>query len=260
MYAVAFWLAWAMLPYLGRKRAFLLSRDQWTAIIAFGALGVVVGGRLGYVMLYDPQYFITNPLEIFKIWHGGMSSHGGFIGAALGVWLAARYFSPSYEGEREGVSILAIADILSVPAALGLALGRIGNITNGEFGLYPFYEAGADILIAAVCYVMLRSSSPLPFREREGVRGSRVAVTPLIRALHKGKANLLPKQEKGATARNGKIFASFLILYSIARFLLEYVRPQEWSYIYGLTRGQAYTIPLLLSGVLLWIYAHKHRI
>ncbi len=234
MYAVAFWLAWAVLPYLGRKRAIPLSRDQWTSIIARGALGVLIGGRLGYVCLYDPEYFLVNPLEIFKIWHGGMSSHGGFIGAALGVWWAVRNFSPLYKGEREGVSILAIADVISIPAAIGLALGRIGNITNREFGMYPWYEAFADICIAVICYLSFRPPSR-NLRER----GSRI---------------------KSGMTTPGSIFALFLILYSIGRFLLEYLRPQEWSYVYGLTRGQAYTIPLLLAGVLLWIYADKHRI
>lgn len=227
MYVLAFWLTWVIAPYLGKRKGLHISRDEWTRIIAWGALGVLVGGRVGYVLLYDPNYFFTYPLEVFKIWHGGMSSHGGFIGAMIGVLMAVRYFSPSYEGEKEGVSIFVIADILTVPAALGLALGRIGNITNGEFGMYPLYEAIADIVIAGICYVLLRNH-PL---------------SPAYR-----------------TGRGGVVFATFLILYSVARFLLEYIRPQEWSYIYGLTRGQAYTIPLLVGGVLLWIYADKHRI
>lgn len=209
MYAVAFWLAWLILPYLGKKRAISLSRDQWASIVAWGALGVLVGGRLGYVFLYDAEYFIANPFEIFKIWHGGMSSHGGFVGAAIGVWFAARR-----------LSLLAIADIITIPAAIGLALGRIGNITNGEFGAYPLYEGIWDICIAIVCYMFLG-------RWRE---------------------------------KPGRVFVLFLLLYGVGRFLLEYLRPQEWPYIYGLTRGQVYTIPLLLAGVLLWIYADKHRI
>lgn len=210
MYVVAFWIAWAVVPYLGKKRDILMSRDNWTWIIACGALGVLVGGRLGYVFLYDPGHFIANPLEIFKIWHGGMSSHGGFAGAIIGALFAARKM-----GE---INLLAIADVLSVPASFGLALGRIGNITNNEFGTYPYYEALGDVVVAMVCYILLR-------------------------------------RERGIT--DGKVFAVFLILYSILRFLLEYVRPQEWSYIFHLTRGQAYTIPILLLGMLLFRYAHK---
>lgn len=206
MYVLAFWLAWALVPYLGRTRGVIVSRDAWTRIIAYGALGVLLGGRLGYAMLYDSAYFLANPAELLQIWHGGMSFHGGFIGAALGTWIAVRYFSP----------LLAIADILAVPAALGLALGRIGNITNGEFGVYPYFEAIGDILIAGICYLLLRGDH-----------------------------------------REGKIFALFLILTSAQRFLLEYIRPQEWSTVFGLSRGQAYTIPILVLGVILWRYANK---
>lgn len=212
MYVVAFWLAWVVVPYLGNMRRIIISRDRWTTIIAWGALGVLLGGRLGYVVFYDPAYFAANPFEIFKIWHGGMSSHGGFVGAALGVWVAVRYFSPS------GVGLLAMADILSVPAALGLALGRIGNITNQEFGMYPYYEAIGDAMIAVICYVLLRR-----------VRGG----------------------------KQGKVFSVFLILYSIIRFLLEYIRPQDWSLVFGLSRGQLLTIPILVIGVILFKYANN---
>ncbi len=232
MYVIAFWFAWAILPYLGEKRRITMSRDDWTRVIAWGALGVLVGGRLGYVCLYDLEYFLANPLEIFTIWHGGMSSHGGFIGAALGVWMAVR---------REGVSILAIADVISIPAAIGLALGRIGNITNGEFGMYPYYEAIWDLCIAIVCYVLLHFHSTQP-------------------PLEKGRSRGDSPPYEGGVRGGGNVFALVLILYGIGRFLLEYVRPQEWSYIYMFTRGQAYTIPLLVVGVLLWIYADKHRI
>lgn len=207
MYVLAFWIAWALLPYLAKKRGVTLSRDRWTSIVAWGALGIVVGGRLGYGLLYDPHFFLANPGEIFKIWHGGMSSHGGFIGAALGVWWAAR-----------SLPLLSIADVISIPAALGLALGRIGNLTNKEFGMYPMYEAIADLCIAGICYVLF-------------VRW-------------KGKP--------------GTVFSLFLILYGIARFLLEYLRPQEWSQLVGLTRGQLYTIPLFVIGCILYLRANRN--
>ncbi|MDA1169243.1 MAG: prolipoprotein diacylglyceryl transferase, partial [bacterium] len=94
MYVVAFWAAWFMLPSLGKMRGMFLTRDQWTSIVAFGALGVLVGGRVGYAFFYEPLYFLQSPLELFSIWNGGMSSHGGFIGAALGVWWATRFSLP----------------------------------------------------------------------------------------------------------------------------------------------------------------------
>lgn len=217
MYVVAFWLAWALVPYLGKKRNVDLSRDQWTLIIACGAAGVLIGGRLGYALFYDPTYFISYPIELFKIWHGGMSSHGGFIGAALGVWIGAR---------RTPVQLFAVADILAVPAAFGLAFGRIGNITNNEFGMYPYYEAVGDVLIAVVCFVLIYTPHPRPLPERE----------------------------------RGTIFSIFLILYSIIRFVLEYVRPQDWPLTFGFSRGQILTVPLLAVGVLLFFHVNKRRI
>ncbi len=210
MYVVAFWTAWFMLPGLGKIRGVSLSRDQWTNIVAWGALGVLVGGRLGYALFYEPLYFLQSPIELFFIWNGGMSSHGGFIGAALGVWWATR--SPFLTKERLGE----VSDVLTVPVALGLALGRIGNIINQEFGMYPYYEAIGDVCIAVICYVLLR--------------------------------------------RRGTTFPVFLLLYSILRFFLECVRPQDWPLVFGLSRGQLLTIPLFIGAVILLKNANKRRI
>lgn len=211
-YVFAFWVAWAALPALGARKSLALSRDQWTFIAALAALGVLIGGRIGYVIFYEPMYFFAHPGEIIRIWHGGMSSHGGFLGVALGLWAARR---------RIGAPLLAVADILCIPASFGLAIGRLANIANGEFGMYPYYEAAADGAIAAVCFAML-------YR-------------------HSGK-------------RHGQVFATFLLLYSIARFSLEYIRVQEWPIVWGFSLGQLYTIPLFLFGMLLLAYAYNSRV
>ncbi|MDA1168954.1 MAG: prolipoprotein diacylglyceryl transferase, partial [bacterium] len=119
-----------------------------------------------------------------------------------------------------GAALLNLADISTVPVALGLALGRVGNIINQEFGIYPYYEATGDVLISVVCYMFLR------------VRGG----------------------------TSGMTFAIFLLLYSILRFSLEYIRPQDWSLVFGLSRGQLLTIPLFLLAVILLKNAYKHRV
>ncbi len=209
MYAVAFWMAYAMFPYLGALRGIKISREESTMFVVYAALGVLIGGRLGYALLYEPLYFLTNPLQVFAIWGGGMSSHGGFIGVAIAVWLWARY---------SNIPLLPIADMIAIPAAIGLALGRVGNIINQEFGIYPYYEVAGDIVIAIICYMLLRKKKT-----------------------------------------DGIIIALFLILYSIERFLLEYIRPQEWSYIIGLTRGQFLTIPIFIIGMLLFLYARAKQ-
>lgn len=210
LYVVAFWAAWFFLPILGKMRGIVLSRDEWTNIVAMGALGVVAGGRLGYVLLYEPLFFLAHPTQIIQIWHGGMSSHGGFVGAALCVWIVSRKFS---------VPLLALADSISPLAALGLALGRLGNGINQEFGSYALYEGAGDFFLFLLCYATLRTSKT-----------------------------------------NGVVFGLFLFLYSVQRFVLEYVRPQEWSLVFGLSRGQVLTIPLLILAVLVLVRAYKRRI
>ncbi len=212
MYALAFWVAYFLLPILGKVRGIILSRDEWTSIVAWGALGVLVGGRVGYALFYEPLFFLASPLQLFQIWHGGMSSHGGFLGAAFGVWMALR---------QKNVSVLAVADVITIPAAIGLMLGRIGNSINQEFGMYPFYEAMGNIALAIVCYIVLRRKQRVP---------------------------------------DGVVFAVFLILYGIQRFLLEYLRPQEWPLSMGFSRGQLLTIPLLIIAVILLKNAYKRPV
>jgi phosphatidylglycerol:prolipoprotein diacylglycerol transferase len=213
MYALAFWIAYALLSKLGELRGVKISRDQWTLLVVYAGLGVLLGGRLGYALFYQPGYFISHPFSIFQIWNGGMSSHGGFIGVAVATWIWSR---------KNKTSWLSVLDIATVPAAIGLALGRIGNFINQE--IYTSYDAFFDvfamIIIAGICYYLLRK-----------VKRS-----------------------------DGFVIAIFVMLYSISRFFLEYIRVHEWSSILGLTRGQAYTIPLFLIGVVLFLYANKRRI
>lgn len=205
MYALAFWLAYILLP----------KRDHYTWLIIYAALGVLLGGRIGYALFYRPEYFFDYPLQLFAIWHGGMSSHGGFIGVALAIWIWSRKYAVPY---------LAVLDLVTVPAALGLALGRLGNFINQEIysGHDAFWDIAAMAAIAGICYAMLR-------RRKAGVYA-------------------------------GTVIAVFLMLYSISRFFLETIRVQEWPYAWGLTRGQLLTIPLLVTGMVLFLYAYKQRI
>ena len=267
MYALAFWIAYALLPYLGTLRGLKFVREQWTMLIVYAAAGVLVGGRAGYVLFYEPAYFFMHPGEVFAIWHGGMSSHGGFIGAAAAVWLWTRFSLPPNWGEggdggrlrattrtaltpslsqnwERGTALLAIADVATVPAAIGLALGRIGNFINQELysGYGALYDAATMIVIAATCYAMLYTTNPLQL------------------PLRKGERRATPPYEGGARGgTRGEVISIFLILYSITRFLLEYIRIQEWPYIFGLTRGQFFTIPLFLAGMLLFWHARTKQ-
>lgn len=224
LYVVAFALSITALPRLQRFRSLKLGYGEWVEIIAWVALGVLAGSRVGYALLYEPGYFLAYPQEVFQLWRGGMSSHGGFVGAGLALWWAARL---------QRVPWWHLADVVTVPAAIGLALGRIGNFINQELygritqlpwgvmvpdaaGLrHPvqLYDAALSLGIGIVCYVHLRA--------RPGSPGATLAI--------------------------------FLICYSVARWLLEFVREPEWPAVWGLTLGQLYTLPLFIVGMWLWL-------
>ena len=231
MYVCAFLIALYLLPKLQDLRRLSLHKDEWASLLSWAIIGVIAGGRLGFVILYEPQYFFEHPLEIAAVWNGGMSSHGGFIGVLLCLLYTAR---------RLKVPLLELADILTVPIALGLACGRIGNFINLELygtvtdvpwalsiehieGLrHPtqIYALLKNLSIAAVCFVLLKR-----------------LVTP------------------------GYVFAVFLILYGVLRAVVEVFRDQPYGYIeitgVTLTRGQIFSIPLILAGLILWIYVRR---
>ncbi len=235
LYLFAFLVALAILPSLQRHRKLFLTRDEWASAVAYAILGVLIGGRLGYVFFYEPFYFAQHPREIFFVWQGGMASHGGFLGTGIALLLFCI---------RSKINIRRFADVITVPASLGLALGRVGNFINEElygtvtslpWGLYfkgveglrhplQLYDAGLSLLLAIICYVHLRYFARKP----------------------------------------GKTFALFLMFYSVARYCLEYIRDQQYPWIdvgwFMVSRGQLLTIPLFLFGALLWVwFSQKHE-
>ncbi|MCF7844893.1 MAG: prolipoprotein diacylglyceryl transferase [Kiritimatiellales bacterium] len=228
MYLAGFVLAFLLLPRIQKWRGLDLSKDDWAQLLSWGIIGVIAGGRLGFVLFYEPGFFVRYPIEIVQVWHGGMSSHGGFIGVALALYFVSR---------KRKIDLLALADCLVVPIALGLALGRVGNFINGELygtvtnvpwamqfpdieGLrHPtqIYAVIKDLVIAMVCFLYLKNSKPVYL---------------------------------------GRAFTLFLMLYGILRYLLEYFRDQPYGLldlkIILVSRGQILTIPLIIVGYLLW--------
>lgn len=234
LYVAAFLLAWFLLPRLAPLRKVDMTSDEWGSILGWAILGVLIGGRLGFVLFYEPAYFLSSPLQIVAVWKGGMSSHGGFLGVLIALLLRLRHLRVS--------EILAIADIFAVPAALGLMLGRIGNFINGELygpvtsvawamsfpgveGLrHPtqLYAAAKDLLIAMLCFLHLVS----------------------VRRTYPGRT-----------------FSLFLVLYGALRFLVEEFRVQEYSEIslgmITLTRGQVLTVPIVIAGIVVFVIARR---
>ena len=229
MYLLAAILGIILLPHLQRARGLTLTRDEWLSVVSWGVIGVIVGGRFGYVLFYEPMYFAVHPSEIIAIWNGGMSSHGGFIGVTASLLLF---------GFFKKIDVRTLADVVVVPVALGLALGRFGNFINQElYGTVTTLPWGIVI---------------------PGVEGFRhptqlyaVAKDLFIAMVCLGHLQLRP-------AVPGRTFALFLMLYGVLRFLLEYLREQPYPLInlglVTLSRGQLLTLPIFIMGALLWIW------
>ena len=208
-----------------------------TAMFAL-ILGVMLGGRLGYVVLYAWPEFIHDPWMLFRIWDGGMASHGGFIGVALALaWLSLKFKQP----------VLLLGDLLSSIVPAGLFLGRIANFINGELW-------GK---VTAVPWAVIFPKSALP--------GTPLAlVTPrhpsqLYEALLEGALLLAYTQWRlwrtDALKTPGRLSGEFLVLYAIVRIIGEQFREPDAGLIFGMSRGIFFSIFLLITGGLVIFYA-----
>jgi phosphatidylglycerol:prolipoprotein diacylglycerol transferase len=215
LYVSALCLAWWLLPRLQHYRLLVVTRQQWLELITWALAGVLLGGRLGYVFFYEPSFFWQHPEQIFALWAGGMSAHGGIIGVAIALWVGCRQLHINY---------LRLLDVVVVPAALGLALGRVGNWINQELFIATTAHVlviAKDVLLAGVVYVFLRRCT-----------------TP------------------------GSATAAFLLGYGLLRFGSEYLRIQTVEGVLGLTRGQVLTIPAFIVGLVLAyiVYRNAERV
>ncbi len=201
-------------------------------------LGIVLGGRLGYVLFYNAHYFYENPLQIFAVWRGGMSFHGGLLGVVIATVLFAR---------QKKISALAMGDILACVAPIGLFLGRLSNFANAElYGRITHSVPWAMIFPGAGKEP--RHPSQLYEAGLEGV-----VLFCILNTLWW----FFPKIRN----RNGFLFGLFLILYGIFRFGIEYTREPDLHLgliISSLSMGQVLCIPMILIGV--WILSHSSPI
>jgi phosphatidylglycerol:prolipoprotein diacylglycerol transferase len=202
---------------------------QLDDLLVWTALGVVLGGRLAYVMFYNPAYFLQNPLEILQIWRGGMAFHGGLAGAALAVHLFAR---------RHGLSTLGLFDLCAVVAPIGLFLGRIANFINGEL-----WGRAADVPWA----VVFPGGGPVPRHPSQlyeaGAEGLLLFLVMLLAVRMYG------------FSRPGLLAGLFGLGYALARIACEFFREPdaqlgfllgEWA-----TMGMLLSMPLGLAGAAL---------
>lgn len=208
---------------------------QLDDLLIWVTLGVVIGGRLGQVLLYEPSYYLANPFEILQVWHGGMAFHGGFLGAMLAVIIFA-WISK--------IPILSYLDIVAAVAPIGLFLGRIANFINGElWGRVTF-----DVPWA----MYFPTGGPFPRHPSQ-----------IYEALLEGLALfilLFVMTRMGALRRPGLVAGMFGIGYAAARsFCEQYREPDGWAIENVLTIGQAYSIPMVVAGLLLIAYALLYK-
>jgi phosphatidylglycerol:prolipoprotein diacylglycerol transferase len=200
--------------------------------IVWVTLGIILGGRTGYVLFYNPAYFAANPAEIFQLWNGGMSFHGGFAGCVLAVVLFAW---------RRKISILSLGDLTCAAAPIGLFLGRMANFINGEL-----WGRTTDVAWSFV----FPHAGPLP---RHPSQLYEAALEGLVLFIV-----LALFVRAGALKRPGLIIGVFAIGYALARSFCELFREPDaqlgflWG---GITMGMLLSIPLLLAGIAFVVYA-----
>ncbi len=235
-YLAGFLLGLAYMKKLVDKEQTQPSKRQLEDFISFAVIGVILGGRLGYVFFYHPSYYLSNPLEILQIWQGGMSFHGG----ALGVLIAMIAYS-----KLQKIDFFRLADIVAAATPIGLFFGRLANFANGE--LYGRETNAAWAVRFPLGDYIPRHPSQLYEAMLEGV------VLFIVLAFFY-KHN---KQRTGTTA------SLFLIGYGSFRFIVEYFREPDPAYnlIFNfISIGQALSLPMLFIGLFIFIYRYNKKI
>jgi phosphatidylglycerol---prolipoprotein diacylglyceryl transferase len=234
-YIVGLVLAWRLLRYLVRQAPVVATPAQADDFLTWATLGVVLGGRLGYVLFYQPAVYLAHPSMILAVWEGGMSFHGG----ALGVIAATAWFC-----RRNAIPFLGFADRVVVGVPIGLCLGRIANFINGELWGRPAPEWLPWAMIFPNAGPFPRHPSQLYESLLEGV----VLFVVML---------LLARSER-LRARFGFLSGAFLVGYAIARSTCEFFREPDVFLGYllgGVTMGQLLCIPMLLVGLWLMLRA-----
>jgi phosphatidylglycerol:prolipoprotein diacylglycerol transferase len=197
-------------------------------------LGIILGGRIGYVLFYNAGYFAAHPAEMLELWKGGMSFHGGFLGCVLAVILFARY---------RGLPILSLGDVTCAAGPIGLFLGRIANFINGEL-----WGRQSDVPWAMV----FPNGGPLP---RHPSQLYEAALEGLVLF-----AVLFVLVRAGALKRPGTIIGAFALGYGLIRVFCELFRepdPQLGFLWQGLTMGMLLSLPLMLAGIAFIVAARR---
>ena len=228
-----------LLGWILSKRFFISNvelKEKFDDFLTFVILGIIIGGRLGYVILYNPNYYLDNLIDIFKIWEGGMSFHGGLIG----VVLASIYFA-----KKNNQNFFIYLDVISIVAPIGIFFGRIANFINSE--LY-----GTETNLPwAVQFIKIDNLYRHPTQLYEAIFEGLILFLILIYLRNKGLMKI-----------TGLMSGIFLICYSIFRFMIEFLRvpDEQIGYLlFNLTMGQIISCIFFLIGIYLTIVRYENK-
>ncbi|MAY38835.1 MULTISPECIES: prolipoprotein diacylglyceryl transferase [Spongiibacter] len=234
MYLFGFAAAW----YLGKKRCAQpwspIKEEQLEDLIFYGALGVILGGRMGYVLFYNFEQFLSDPLWLLRVWEGGMAFHGGLLGVVVAIAVYAR---------RINVSVFALWDFIAPLAPIGLGLGRLGNFIGQEL-----WGRQTDSMFGMI---FPNDPSQLPRHPSQLYQFALEGVLLFLILF------FYTRRQRPALAPG----ALFLFCYGCFRFIVEFVREPDshigFDALGWMTRGQLLSLPMILLGAGIFVYAYR---
>ena len=242
-YGLMYLLAFAQFIALGRLRikqphiaAVGWKKEDLDDMLFYGVLGVVLGGRLGEILFYNPAYYFAHPADMIAVWKGGMSFHGGFLGVMLAMYLW---------GRKRGRNLMDIMDFIAPMVPLGYAAGRLGNIINAELPGRPADPSLPWAMIWPNVDNIPRHPSPIYQMLVDGIL---LFIILWIFARH--------SRPRMAVA------GMFSLLYGCARFFTEYFRVPDYEVHFGgitISAGQMLSVPMIVLGIILLVLAYRLR-
>lgn len=234
-YLLGFISAYFLLALYFRQNKSPYDQEQIINLITFQVIGVLIGGRIGYLLLYQGDKFLEDPLSLVRVWEGGMASHGGFIG----VFIATLWYA-----KKSGQSIKPIGDLIVTVVPPGLFFGRIANFINGELWGRTTEISWGVLFPKAPDFAMsvARHPSQIYAAIAEGL------IPFLYVQLRFWKSSIIQKYP-------GHLAGEFLILYAIARIFNEIFREPDASLLMGISRGQFYSIFLIFAGIIVVLWS-----
>ncbi|HEY9765006.1 MAG TPA: prolipoprotein diacylglyceryl transferase [Chroococcales cyanobacterium] len=235
MYGLAFFIGYFVIRAIARRKGLPLAESELGDLVTNIMIGVILGGRLGYILFYGLSGYLKNPLEIFAIWHGGMSFHGGAIGTFLAGWLFCR---------KRGLPFLRLADTVIPAVPIGLGLGRLGNFINAELWGRP----------SGMPWAMVFPTDPLSLpRHPSQLYEFGLEGVFLFLILWFFSRRSTP---------DGAAFGLFLVCYGTFRFCAEFFRnpDAQLGLILGpFSMGQILCLPMVAIGIALWIWTYLKK-